>query len=69
MHVVVVDPGAFYYKNSRIFIPERSYLGYLSYKEYLKKNYPDIQFSVVSLEGKIEADEDKLVGLHPCEGG
>lgn len=67
MHVVAVDPGSFLYKGSRIFLPERSYLGYVSYKEYLKNNYPDVQFSVVCVDEKIETDEERVAGLYSCD--
>lgn len=50
-HIVIVDPGVVIEQAGMYYLPERSYLGYKKYKQYLDGYHQDFTFSVVALGG------------------
>lgn len=71
MHIVIIDPSHICEFDGCLYLPERSYLGYLAYKNFLTANFPEIRLSVVALEGikKVsnKTEVDKLKRFIPSE--
>ncbi|WP_237233717.1 glycosyltransferase [Rothia nasisuis] len=66
-HIVIVDPGSISSREGVLYLPERSYLGYKAYKDYLESVSQHITFSVVALEGIVPAGGSSVDHLHPFE--
>lgn len=65
--IVVVDPGSVYRSGDSLYMPERRYLGYKAYEDYLRGKYPHVEFSVVALEGLASVEYSSVKKLQPFE--
>lgn len=65
-HIVVVDPGVVIERAGIYYLPERSYLGYRKYKQYLDSCHQDFTFSVVALGGvQVASGPGDVASLFP----
>lgn len=65
-HIVIVDPGVVIEQAGMYYLPERSYLGYKKYKQYLDGYHQDFTFSVVALGGvQVAGESGDVASLFP----